>query len=202
MNTQARMGLAGAGVLAAVVGAVLLATSGSPGHTIAPTTAAVGPAGVPRVRTLDLATAAHRAGARFISYDYAFGINQHTSAPVRYPTNPPTNGPHFPAPAADGDYAGLVPPPTEQVVHSLEHGRVVIQYRPGLPRAQVAQLVGLFDEAPHHVLLVENRTGMRCPVAVTAWGHGMLCPTFRPEVFDAIRAFRDTYRDHGPETTA
>jgi hypothetical protein len=65
-----------------------------------------------------------------------------------------------------------------------------------------AQLAGLFAERPRHVLLVENRTGMRCAVAVTAWGHGMLCPRFRPEIFDAIRAFRDTYVDKGPESTA
>jgi hypothetical protein len=204
MRNRAALGLArGSLAVAAVIGAVLLATGGSPSRTTPTgTVAGITPPALPPVRTRDLATAARRAGARFIAYDYAFGINQHTTRAVRYPTNPPTNGPHFPVPGADGDYAGQTPPPTEQVVHALEHGRVVIQYRPGLPTAQVAQLVALFAEAPRHVLLVENRTGMRCEVAVTAWGHGMLCPTFRPQVLDAIRAFRATYLDKGPETTA
>ena len=43
---------------------------------------------------------------------------------------------------------------------------------------------------------------MDCDVAVTAWGHGLLCDTFTPKVFDAVRAFRDLHRDQGPEYVA
>jgi hypothetical protein len=118
---------------------------------------------------------------------------------VKYPTNPPTNGPHHPQWAADGDYAGRATPQTEMLVHSLEHGRIEIQYRPGLPQAQIDQLQALYREDPEHVLLFENETNMDCDVAVTAWGHGLLCDRFSDDVFDAIRAFRDTYRDQGPE---
>jgi hypothetical protein len=202
MRNQTRFALAGLAAIAGVVVAVLLATGGSMPAPAPPATAEIRAAAVPPVRTTNLLLAARRAGARSIAYDYAFGINQHMSEAVRYPTNPPTNGPHFPVPALDGDYAGRTPPPTEQVVHSLEHGRIVIQYQPGLAVEKIAQLVGLFDEAPQHVLLVENRTGMRCEVAVTAWGHGLLCPKLRDASFDAIRAFRDTYRDRGPEPVA
>jgi hypothetical protein len=81
----------------------------------------------------------------------------------------------------------------------MEHGRVEIQYRAGLPKHRIAQLVALYNEDPHHVLLFENKTNMPCEVAVTAWGHGMLCPKFTDAVFDAVRAFREQYRDKGPE---
>lgn len=98
--------------------------------------------------------------------------------------------------------AGQAPPPTEQVVHAQEHGRVVVQYRPGIAREKLEQLVALYEEDPQHVLLVENATGMRCEVAATAWGHGVLCETLTDRSFDALRAFRDRYRDRGPESVA
>ena len=85
------------------------------------------------------------------------------------------------------------------LVHALEHGRIEIQYAPGLPADQVAQLSALYDEDPAHMLVFENATDMKAAVAVTAWGHGLLFDRFSPQVFDAIRAFRATYRDKGPE---
>ena len=36
-------------------------------------------------------------------------------------------------------------------------------------------------------------------VAVTAWGHLIGCEKVTDETFDALRAFRDRYRDQGPE---
>jgi len=87
-------------------------------------------------------------------------------------------------------------------VHAQEHGRIVIQYRPGLPEQQVRQLVSLYNEAPDHVLLVENATAMPCDVAATAWGQGVLCPKLTDRSFDALRAFRDTFLDKGPETVS
>ena len=149
---------------------------------------------------VDLDRAASAANARFVSQPYERGINEHTGAPVRYPTNPPVNGPHAFAPAADGVYDPGNAPRPEQVVHALEHGRIAIQYRPGLPSPVVRQLERLHAESPEHVLLVENTTGMPCDVAVTAWSRGMLCPKFGPSVLDAVRAFRDRYRDRGPES--
>ena len=150
----------------------------------------------------DLGAAVRAADARLISDDYAYGIGDHPDGRVDYRTNPPTNGPHAPVAAADGNYAGVEPPPVEQLVHAQEHGRIVVQYRPGLPAAQLAQLEALFEEDPYHVILVENRTEMPCEIAVTAWGHGLLCDTFSASALAAIRAFRDTYRDEGPEDIA
>ena len=159
-------------------------------------------AAIPAQRVSDLDRAVDIADAVLIRHAYGFGINDHVTTPIEYPTNPPTNGPHAPTWTQDGNYAGLAAPPTEQVVHAQEHGRVVIQYRAGLPERQLRQLVALYEEAPRHVLLVENATAMPCDVAATAWGHGVLCPKLTARSFDALRAFRDRYLDRGPETVA
>ncbi len=153
-------------------------------------------------RSPGVAEAAKAAGAKLISYDYGYGIGEHTDGRVKYPTNPPTNGPHAFDWAADGNYAGVEPPTPEQIVHAQEHGRIVIQYRRGLPQAQIARLEALFEEAPRHVLLAENRTDMPCDVAATAWSRGILCKRLDDAALDALRAFRDAYVDKGPELVA
>lgn len=129
----------------------------------------------------------------------AGGEGLHTHERVEYASNPPTSGRHAYDWAADGNYAGVEPPRTEQLVHAQEHGRIVIQYRPRLAAEQVAQLERLYEEKPYHVILVENRTDMPCDLAVAAWEHVMRCRRLTPEALDAIRAFRDPYVDQGPE---
>lgn len=156
---------------------------------------------LPVQQTTDLAAAAKAAGVKVSTFKDS-GTGEHTTDQVEYPMNPPTNGPHNPIWAADGNYAGRTTPPVEQLVHALEHGRILIQYRPGLPAKQVSQLEALFDEAPQHVLLFENSTGMKGDVAVTAWTHSMVFPSLDAPAFDAIRAFREEYRDKGPEFVA
>jgi hypothetical protein len=121
---------------------------------------------------------------------------------VEYETNPPTSGNHDPVPAGDGVYSA---PPTSRTmkhfVHTLEHGRIEIQYDPSLPKRQIDQLGGLFNDDPYHMVLFPNRQ-MPYKVAVTAWGHLLGCKEVNNQVFDAIRAFRDRYRDQGPEQVA
>lgn len=164
--------------------------------------AALGPAacGGQERQGPDVTAAARAAGAQLISQPYAYGIGEHTNGRVRYRTNPPLNGPHAYDWAQDGNYVGQGTPRTEQLVHALEHGRIEIQYRPGLPAAQVRALERLVEESPEHVLLFENRTGMDCDVAVTAWSKGLLCKRWRgAATLEAVRAFRDAHRDKGPE---
>lgn len=157
-------------------------------------------AALPKARTTDLSAASRAAGGRLTTYDWDYGTGAHVRGPVQYPQNPPTNGPHDPQWAADGNYAGHATPKTERLVHALEHGRIEIQYRPGLPASEVNRLAALYEEDSRHVLLFENTTRMDADVAVTAWGHGLLFSRFTDPAIDAIRAFRDTYRDKGPET--
>jgi uncharacterized protein DUF3105 len=121
----------------------------------------------------------------------------HTAGKVTYRTNPPTSGPHNPAPAPDKAYE--VAPPKENYVHSLEHGRIELQYRPGAPAAVRDALRRVYGEFTHHMLLFPNNTGMDYEVAATAWKHRLGCPHFNPRVPEALRRFRDAYRDRGPE---
>jgi hypothetical protein len=61
------------------------------------------------------------------------------------------------------------------------------------------QLQALFDEDPYHMILAPNNTDMPYEVAATAWNQVIGCPEMNDSVFDAFRAFREQYRDQGPE---
>jgi hypothetical protein len=138
------------------------------------------------------ATAAHCSLASFPSEG-----RDHTTAHVHYRTNPPTSGPHNPVPAADRVYA--VAPPPENYVHTLEHGRIELQYRPDAPLAVRDALRRVYDESTHHMLLFPNNTGMHFELAATAWKHRLGCAHFDSKVPEALRHFRDTYMDRAPE---
>jgi hypothetical protein len=116
---------------------------------------------------------------------------------VKYRTNPPTSGPHNPVPAPDQAYATA--PPPEYYVHSLEHGRVELQYRPTAPASVQAAVRQVYDESPEHMLIFPNNTGMDFEVAATAWKQRLGCPSFNARVPEALSRFRDVYRDQGPE---
>ena len=132
--------------------------------------------------------------------------NQHVpdSAKVVYRTNPPTSGDHNPVPMADGAYVTPVSydtstsPNVRNFVHSLEHGRVEIQYSQELPEPDQLMLKGVFDEDPAGMLLFPNDE-MPYVVAATAWTALLGCPDYSPAALDAIRDFRDKYRGNGPE---
>ena len=87
-------------------------------------------------------------------------------ARIDYPTNPPTAGKHFGAAAEDGIYDET--PPDITVVHSHEHGRVVIWFKPGLPRADRDGLQTLVEDDFDKMLLIP-RAEMPFDVAATAW---------------------------------
>jgi hypothetical protein len=135
--------------------------------------------------------------------------NLHLSRPdqrVRYRSDPPTSGRHHPAPAQDAAYA--VSPDVRRIVHTLEHGRVVIWFDPDLPREARASLKAFYADDDHHVLLVPDTTDMPYAVAATAWnkrpgryGTGRLlgCDEYGDGVFTALAAFRERHRDKGPE---
>jgi hypothetical protein len=118
-----------------------------------------------------------------------------------YKTNPPTSGNHFPEWYQDGVYAPGATPELGKLVHTLEHGRIDVQYAPGTPKHTVAELEALLAEQSdgYHMLLFQNTTGMNAQIAATAWGHSLTCPQFNNQVFDAIRTFRAAYIDKGPE---
>ncbi len=117
-----------------------------------------------------------------------------------YKTSPPTSGAHFPQWADDGIYPPDNVPPLGELVHTLEHGRINVQYKPGTETQLVRQLeTFLAENQGVHMLLYQNTTGMEPQVAATAWDHSLSCPSPGPKMWDALRAFRDAHLDRGPE---
>jgi hypothetical protein len=159
-------------------------------------TAGGGSESVPKDKATSATKAAAAAGCSVRTFP-AEGRG-HTGDTVTYKTNPPTSGDHDPVPAPDGVYT--TPQRKENLVHSLEHGRIELQYRPDAPAAARAGLKAVFDESPDKMLLLPNGTGMKDPVAATAWTRLITCPAYNARVPAALRAFRDTYRDKAPES--
>ncbi len=155
----------------------------------------------PELQQGDLAEAAKTAGCD-LQLDLEDEGNQHIkpSDPVpKYKTNPATSGDHIAPPLQQADGAYSETPNPEYAVHSLEHGRIAIQYSPDLPESDQLALKGVFDESPDGMLLFPN-PDMPYDVAATAWTQLLGCDSFEGDAtLDAIRDFRDTYRGRGPE---
>ena len=157
---------------------------------------------LPEQQIGDVEEAAEAAGCR-LTHPEIEG-NQHEDkefAASDYETNPPTSGNHFPEWYPDGVYAPGDVPELGMLVHTLEHGRINVQYKPGTPAETVAQLEALLAEQSdgYHMLLYENTTDMDAQVAATTWGQSLTCPEMNDQVFDALRTFRAEYIDTGPE---
>lgn len=106
-----------------------------------------------------------------------------------YRTSPPTSGPHVEPPYQQADGAYLETPREIEVVHSLEHGRMAIQYSPMLPEEEQLELKGLYDTMYGATLLFPNEA-MPFEVAATTWTNLLGCPTYEgAATLDAIRAF-------------
>lgn len=204
-------GLLTAGVLAGVV--IVIASSGGGGgssgaaaHIDTATGSTNGAAAderqgttPPPVADASLQRAATKAGCnlRLDLRDEGSAHLQPGAPTPHYGTNPPTSGDHSETPQADGAYSDM--PPVVNVLHSLEHSRVEIQYAPSLSNSDQLALKGVFDEDPSGVLLFPNAK-MPYEVAATAWTNLLGCKRYEgPKTLDAIRDFRDQFRGRGPE---
>jgi len=196
--------LGGLGAIVAVAVAVLLvsgALGGGDGANAEPQ-APASDVTLPEQRIGDLRQAAEAAGCTL--RNPRIEGNTHETKQFKasdYRTNPPTSGNHAPTWYQDGVYEPGDTPDLGMLVHTLEHGRIDVQYKPGTPAETVAQLEALLAEQSdgYHMLLFENTTGMKAQVAATTWGHSLTCDQMNPRVFDAIRTFRAEYIDQGPE---
>ena len=154
----------------------------------------------PAVQTGDLTAAAKAAGCDLqlnLKDEGSTHLDPQTDDLPDYGTNPPTSGDHYPVPLADGAFLDFPSPGT--FVHSLEHGRIEIQYSSDLPEEDQLALKGVLDADPAGVDLFPN-DDMPYEVAVTAWTQLMSCDSFKGEAtLDAIQDFRDAYRGRGPE---
>ncbi len=196
-------GVLGLGALVAVIVVALAGGSGGSGggggDAGGAPTAPVEPADfpsspIPPQRVTDLAQAAPAAGCA--TQSFRSEGSTHVSGPVNYKSSPPHSGNHNQIPIEDGIYAEA--PRKENSVHALEHGRLLLEYKPSASEETKGQLKSLFDEDPYHIILMPNAE-MPYEVAAVAWTEVLGCKRANPQMFDAIRAFKARYRDRAPE---
>lgn len=125
-----------------------------------------------------------------------------------YNSNPPTSGPHYAdkpnmMQVHEGFYDDTNRQVDEDVVHSMEHGYVVIWYDcTKVPQGQceslkssIRTLIKSINGGYH--LIANPRTGnMETMLALTSWGHLLRLDAFDP---DAIRDFIDRNLNQAPE---
>ncbi len=112
-----------------------------------------------------------------------------------YDTSTPTSGAHDPFPTNPGVYGS--PQPPTKLVHSLEHGMIVLYY--DQPPPEVMEQIkswsslysGLWDG-----IVVTRLSGLGPKVIATAWRKKLELHPFDPA---AVAAFIDAYRGRGPE---
>ena len=119
---------------------------------------------------------------------------QHVEGEVPYGTEYPTSGPHNPSPIPPGFYKDALPP--ERLVHSLEHGNIIIYYDEpsdaamNLIRGWTDQFGGAWDG-----VIAARKEGLGERIVMTAWQHRL-----ELDKMD-VRAsfFIDGFRGRGPE---
>jgi hypothetical protein len=153
-------------------------------------------------KTTDLTEAAKQAGCKLELHLRDEG-HEHIppgSEPPEYETDPPTSGPHVEPPYQQADGAYTETPEEIDFVHSLEHGRMEIQYSTKLPEKAQLELKGLYDTMYGATLLFPNDK-MPYQVAATTWTNMLVCPTYEgAKTLDAIRAFgKQTWGKFGGE---
>jgi hypothetical protein len=201
-------GVAGGVAIVAVAVLILLATGGDDAGSGPGNAGNVFPDGgsFPEQKIFDVAPAAKAAGCE-LKTTKAKDRTHTTSLDqrIKYSTNPPTSGKHYEIPAQDGIYGQA--PQDEQLVHNMEHGRVIIWVKPSLPEEQRADIRAMVEDDSYQMVLVPRRN-MPYAVAATAWnadpapngtGRLMLCNEVNDKTFDALAAFRDENRSQGPE---
>jgi Protein of unknown function (DUF3105) len=200
-------GAGGLLVLAVAIVAIVLLAGGGDGGGDAQA-AEVFPDGgsFPEQKVFDVKPAAAAAGCELKTVKGT--SREHTTSlsdRVKYSTNPPTSGKHYEIPAQDGIYGD--PPQDEELVHGMEHGRVIFWVKPSAPKDVRADIRALVDDDSYQMFLVP-RKNMPYEVAATAWdadpapngtGELMTCDKVDSKTYDALAAFRDDHRSQGPE---
>jgi hypothetical protein len=197
-------GVLGIVAIAAVIGAIVASSGGD--DSAAGGESAYKTVAIPARKTTNFDEAVKAAGCFYKKYpsEGRTHLPSDTAVNNNYKTNPPTSGNHRPTPAADGVYAPANTPDKEAYVHTLEHGRIELQYAPSAPQKVKDQLNTLLNEDSkggkgYHMLLFQNNTNMPYEVAATAWTQLLGCKTVNDKTWDALRAFRDRFLDKGPE---
>lgn len=114
-----------------------------------------------------------------------------------YNSNPPTSGWHW----GDGTAGSGIrneQVPDELVLHSMEHGAVVVWFKADLPKEDVERITRAFNDVSGKKIMLP-RQGMDTPVVLTSWGR-----LLKLESIDEtkIKEFIATNEDRGPEKAA
>lgn len=118
---------------------------------------------------------------------------------IHYKANPPASGPHYPFPAPAGVYPNGLQ--TGFWVHSLEHGYIVLLYKPPVPPDRLAEFDRMVKEFPKSKygnikLLIVSYPGMPHPYAVMAWDWRLEVDSF--DRATVLRFYKE-HVDHGRE---
>lgn len=122
------------------------------------------------------------------------GGNAHV-ANASYASDYPTTGPHNPNPLAPGFYSREQP--LDRLVHSLEHGIIVIYYdEPDDGVLDELRDWSALYRGPWSGVIVTKKPGQGSGVVLAAWRNLLQLEPFEPAV---AAAFIDRFRGRGPE---
>lgn len=113
---------------------------------------------------------------------------------IDYNSDPPAGGEHYATTQPAGNYDKA--PPDGNLVHSLEHGAVILWYNPDkIKGSELEALKKVFSSASGKRIMTP-RENMQSPVAVSSWGR-----VLKLEKIDEAKIldFFDTNRDRAPE---
>ncbi|WNR44896.1 DUF3105 domain-containing protein [Paenibacillus roseipurpureus] len=131
-----------------------------------------------------------------VTTDKDYG-RDHKDGTLMYEMKIPTSGTHSPHDLKFGFYKEK--PPTEKIVHNMEHGDIIIHYHPDAPKALLDQIEYLthFTTAGAGVLAVPNPdVPADQEVVVTAWTKTMPLAKFDEA---SVGTFIYEYINKGPE---
>lgn len=120
--------------------------------------------------------------------------NQHVNGTVNYGAEFPTSGSHSTSPVPPGLYDEMFP--RERLVHSLEHGNVVIYYdTPGDVAIKFFERWADAYQGGLDGVVIVRRDGLGERTVLTAWQNRLVLDKFD------VRAslFVDAFRGRGPE---
>lgn len=116
------------------------------------------------------------------------------AAHPEYSSNPPASGWHYETWADWGVYSEEQS--QELLIHNLEHGGIVIQYKPDVDKETIAKLEDLKKSEFSCKIVVAPYSKLDTNIALTAWTQLYKSDTYEEET---IKNFIRKYRDKGPE---
>lgn len=116
---------------------------------------------------------------------------------VEYNSNPPPSGPHY----AQWTKRGVYEEPVEDgyLIHSLEHGYVIVSYKCEINCEELkTSLKNFYEKNRNKRLIVVPRPSLDGPIALTAWNR-----ILKLEIWDESQAeaFVRAFENRGPEKT-